>query len=88
MNPKRIPFLFRLIVLACLCLNAVAAQAQEGLRGGLRGLVRDADFYVGVPEVALILEPGGQSVRTDAEGRFFVNDLEPGVYRIAASAEG
>ncbi len=88
MNSKRIHFHCQFLVLVVLCLWAAGVEAQDSLRGGLRGLVRDADFYVGVPEVALILEPGGQSVRTDAEGRFFVNDLEPGVYRLAASAEG
>lgn len=71
----------------CLCCCPYA-HAQDALRGGLRGSVKDADFYVGVPEVVISLEPGGQSVRTDKDGRFFVNDLTPGVYRLAAEAEG
>lgn len=64
------------------------AGAQEVLRGGLRGSVKDADFFVGVPDLTITLEPGGQAVRTDKEGRFFVNDLSPGVYRLAVSGDG
>lgn len=69
----------------CCCPSVLA---QDSLRGGLRGTVKDADFYVGVPEVSISLEPGGQTVRTDKDGRFFVNDLAPGVYRLAAESEG
>ncbi|MEN3943350.1 TonB-dependent receptor [Prosthecobacter sp. SYSU 5D2] len=75
------------ICLLLLC-SAGLILAQEGLRGGLRGAIKDADFYVGVPDVTVMLEPGGQTVRTDKEGRFFINDIPPGVYRLAVSGEG
>jgi outer membrane receptor protein involved in Fe transport len=67
---------------------ASLVYAQDGARGGLRGTVKDADFYIGVPDAAITLEPGGQSVRADKEGRFFINELPPGVYNLAVQAEG
>ncbi|HCN27341.1 MAG TPA: hypothetical protein DIT64_00825, partial [Verrucomicrobiales bacterium] len=89
MNFERNSFFFLCLTAAGFCLCCCPpARAQDSLRGGLRGSVKDADFYVGVPEVVINLEPGGQNVRTDKDGRFFVNDLAPGVYRLAATAEG
>ncbi|WP_166646934.1 TonB-dependent receptor [Prosthecobacter fusiformis] len=67
---------------------ACSLLAQDGQRGGLRGTVKDADFYVGVSGVSITLEPGGQTVRTDNEGRFFANDLPPGVYRMTLVNDG
>lgn len=81
------PILWYLIG-ALLLVSTVWAHAQDGLRGGLRGLIKDADFYVGVPDALVTLEPGGQVIRTDKEGRFFINNLPPGVYRIAVSGDG
>lgn len=74
-------------ILACF-LAVSEVQGQDGARGGLRGSVVDADFFVPIGNVGLILEPGGQTAVTDAEGRFFINDLPPGVYRATLQAEG
>lgn len=73
---------------ALFVMQPLSLHAQEGLRGGLRGTVKDADFYVGVPDISLALEPGGQMVQTDKDGRYFLNDLPPGVYRITAQGDG
>ncbi len=57
-------------------------------QGGIRGMVKDADFFVPVSGASVALEPGGKALVTDSEGRFFANELEAGVYRIVASKEG
>jgi TonB-dependent receptor len=62
--------------------------AQDGGSGGLRGVVKDADFYIGIPDARVTLEPSGQTVRTDKEGRFFINAVSPGVYNLSMQAEG
>lgn len=66
----------------------IPVNAQDSARGGLRGTVKDADFFVPVAGANLSLEPGGMSASSDAEGRFFINDLAPGVYRLTIQAEG
>ncbi len=77
-----------LLLCSCLCFSADHAPAQDGGSGGLRGVVRDADFYIGIPEAAVTVDPGGQTVRADKEGRFFINELPPGIYNLAVQAEG
>lgn len=68
--------------------SEATVTAQDTARGGLRGTVKDADFFVPVPGASLMLEPGGTSDTSDADGRFFINDLAPGVYRLTIAAEG
>ncbi|MDH4475609.1 MAG: TonB-dependent receptor [Verrucomicrobiaceae bacterium] len=75
------------IVLTTLSLQGWCA-AQDEPRGGLRGVVQDADFYAPVSGTSLSLEPGGKVVTSDSEGRFFFNDLTGGVYRLVAAKEG
>jgi TonB-dependent receptor len=74
------------ILLVVAALSAGMAMAQGG-KGALRGRVADASggTLVGA-EVSL--EPKGASVVSDAQGQFFVNDLEPGNYRVSVSYIG
>lgn len=81
----------------CLCLSLLGAltllspaalHAQNASQGGLRGVIVDADFLVPVARASVVLEPGGQSARTDDEGRFFIQGLPPAAYRLAVQAEG
>ena len=71
-----------------LCAFIFCGATLMAQQGGIRGIVKDADFFVPVSGASVALEPGGKALVTDSEGRFFANELEAGVYRIVASKEG
>ena len=63
------------------------AQAQSA-SGGLRGSIQDADFFMPVSGVQIMLEGTSVSAATDADGRFFLNDVPPGEYALLARKSG
>jgi len=74
------------ILLAVAALSAGMAMAQGG-KGAIRGRVSDASggALVGAQ---VTVEPKGATVVSDAQGQFFVNDLEPGNYTVSVSYVG
>jgi hypothetical protein len=81
-----------LLAFAAFALNTMApvALGQSSVTGGVSGTVSDATGAV-VPGAAVIIVNTGtdakQTVKTNAEGRYTVSNLNPGVYKITASAE-
>jgi TonB-dependent receptor len=72
-------------ITACLLLS-LSASAQGG-KGAVRGRVTDPSggALVGAQ---IILEQNGASVVSDAQGQFFINNLEPGTYTVEVSYVG
>jgi len=81
-----------LLAFAAYAVNAMAPAAlgQSAVTGAVSGTVSDATGAV-VPGASVIIVNAGtdakQTVKTNAEGRYTVSNLEPGVYKITASAE-
>ncbi|MBE7498332.1 MAG: TonB-dependent receptor [Verrucomicrobiaceae bacterium] len=65
-----------------------AAVHGQGAAGGLRGSIQDADFFMPVPGVQIMLEGTSFTTQTDNEGRFFLNDLPAGQYAVLARKSG
>ena len=65
-----------LLVLACSLLLIPPAQAQSG-KGAITGRVTDSSggALIGAQISA---QPTGVTVASDAQGQFFINDLDPG----------
>jgi hypothetical protein len=70
--------------------TAPVAYAQTAVTGGLSGAVSDATGAV-VPGATVIVvdtsTDAKQTVKTNAEGRYTVSSLKPGLYKVTASAE-
>lgn len=68
-----------------------AAQAQNSVTGALSGVVEDGTGAV-VPGATVVLTNTGtdtkQTVVTNAEGRYTFSLLNPGLYKLSASASG
>src|ERR1700677_3591605 len=81
-----------LLAFAAYAVNAMApvALGQSAVTGAVSGVVSDATGAV-VPGASVVIVNAGtdakQTVKTNAEGRYTVSNLEPGVYKITASAE-
>ena len=64
------------------------AQVSE-TTGAIDGRVADTAFNpLPGARVTVLEPPGGNSTTTDAEGRFVLNDLEPGQYKLVAERLG
>jgi len=70
--------------------NAPMAMAQSAVTGAVSGTVSDATGAV-VPNATVIVvdtaTESKQTVKTNAEGRYTVGLLKPGLYKITAAAE-
>ncbi len=76
-----------LCLLAWLCLGSGIASAQQS-SGALRGFVQDADFFVPLGGVRVVVEGGSQSAVTEDNGAFFINDVPAGEYALLITKEG
>jgi len=61
--------------------------------GFLQGRITESRGWVplalpGIEGAAVTLEPGGYAATTDANGRFTIPDVEPGVYTVLIEADG
>jgi outer membrane receptor protein involved in Fe transport len=77
-----------LLALVALLLVGEVDLSAQAASGGLRGSIQDADFFMPIPGVQIMLEGTAFSVETDAEGRFFINALPAGQYAVLARKSG
>ena len=75
-----------LTILLLAMLMAGGALAQGG-KGAIRGRVMDASGAALVG-AQVILEQSGASAVSDAQGQFFINDIQPGTYTVGISYVG
>ena len=72
-------------------ISAPAVNAQTATTGGLSGVVADSTGAV-VPGAKVIVTDTAtdskQTVVTNAEGRYTINNVKPGLYKVSASAAG
>ena len=83
-----VPALFIIFALFVLLQNTLLAQAPEGV---IRGVVKDVSGAVLTKASLRASQPqfgGGRVVETDASGRYYITNLEPGDYEIEAFAPG
>ena len=78
-----------LLALACSLLLGFTAQAQtaQGRKGFISGRVTDTSGGV-LQGAQVIVDPKGVKTVSDAQGQFFVNDLDPGGYTITVTYVG
>ena len=69
------------------CLVLSAGASSQGSKGTIRGRVTDASGAALVG-AEVLLQQNGASVVTDAQGQFFLNDLDPGTYTVEISYVG
>ncbi|HVG24920.1 MAG TPA: carboxypeptidase regulatory-like domain-containing protein [Thermoanaerobaculia bacterium] len=69
----------RILFAAVLTFAAVVADAAPTT---LRGTVVTSDGATRYPDVEVTVTVKGQTVYTDAEGEFFIRDLQPGTYDV------
>jgi hypothetical protein len=78
-----------LVAMVALLLNTIfvpAAWAQSG-KGIVTGRVTDTSDSI-LQAAQVVLQPKGGSAVSDAQGQFFVNDLEPGTYTVTITYVG
>src|SRR5438046_1548547 len=83
-------FVGLLVVFSCSLLLNTPAQAQtagQGRKGTIAGRVMDSSGGV-LQGAQITVEPKGVNVVSDAQGQFFVNDLEPGSYTVTVTYVG
>src|SRR5690242_15843711 len=80
-------FLFKSFMTLTVCLLLSVGASSQGGKGTIRGRVTDpsGSALVGAQ---VILQQNGASVVTDAQGQFFLNDLDPGNYGLEISYVG
>jgi len=83
-------FVGLLVVFSCSLLLNTPAQAQtagQGRKGTIAGRVMDSSGGV-LQGAQITVEPKGVNVVSDAQGQFFVNDLEPASYTVTVTYVG
>ncbi|OGG46165.1 MAG: hypothetical protein A3F84_26155 [Candidatus Handelsmanbacteria bacterium RIFCSPLOWO2_12_FULL_64_10] len=79
---------FFALSMAILAVLAMAPSlAHAGSSGKLTGVVRDVSGH-GLPGASVVLEGTRRGAVTDAEGRFVILSVNPGVYSLSASLIG
>ncbi|MEG2612559.1 MAG: TonB-dependent receptor [Alistipes sp.] len=73
----------RILLLSLLMLVSATAFAQQG---GITGKVVSRDGRVALNNVKVVVEPSGVVVTTDAEGRFTLENLPKGDYKVSFEA--
>ncbi|MCX7818229.1 MAG: TonB-dependent receptor [Kiritimatiellae bacterium] len=67
---------------------AIARGQSTAPRGGIRGVVYDADFAGPVPQAAIRLLESPRETFSDRDGGFVITDLPPGAYTVVVSKPG
>lgn len=80
------------VCISCACCLAVArrAEGQEdgGAVGGIRGVILDADAGDPIGNARVTIGELGQTLSSDAQGRFVFDAVRPGIYEITVSKAG
>jgi TonB-dependent receptor len=83
-------FVGLLLAFVCALLLNTPVQAQtagQGRKGNITGRITDSSGGV-LQGAQISVEPKGVNAVSDAQGQFFVNDLEPGSYTITVTYVG
>ncbi|MBA3601259.1 MAG: carboxypeptidase regulatory-like domain-containing protein, partial [Acidobacteria bacterium] len=88
---KRISIKFLAMAVFCLILSIGQVFAQSTVTGGIRGTVTDPQRAI-VPNATVTTTNVGtnstETVTTDANGTFIINNLQPGTYNVAVNQSG
>ena len=88
---NRISVKFLTTAIFCLLLSAGQIFAQSTVTGGIRGTVNDPQGAI-VPNATVTATNVGtnstETVTSDANGTFIINNLQPGTYNVAVSQSG
>lgn len=88
---KRISVKYLAITLFCLLLSIGQVFAQSTVTGGIRGTVNDPQGAI-VPNATVTTTNVGtnstETVTSDANGTFIINNLQPGTYNVAVRQSG
>lgn len=76
----------RIAVAVLLAVSSVL-DAQEDRKGGIRGMVYDADFNMPVPHARVVLSDIGQTVESGDDGSFVIQNLAAGSYTLVISKD-
>jgi outer membrane receptor protein involved in Fe transport len=67
---------------AIIILTTVATHLSAGITGKIAGIVRDADNGVPLPGVNVMLEGTSLGSTTDADGMYYILNVDPGIYTL------
>ncbi len=70
------------------CAVAPPSARAQGARGGLRGVVLDADYLTPVPQAVVRLLEAAREQVTANDGHFSIPDLAPGAYTLTVTKPG
>ncbi len=88
---KKISIRFLALAVFCLLLGIGQVFAQSTVTGGIRGTVTDPQRAI-VPNATVTTTNVGtnstETVTTDANGTFIINNLQPGTYNVAVNQSG
>lgn len=68
-------------------LIGIQAQAQDA-QGGITGEVVDASTGEALSDIQITVEESGESATSDSDGKFTIENLEPGMYTLNVEANG
>ena len=80
-------FAFKSFMALTVCLVLSAGGSSQSSKGIVRGYVTDASGAA-LMGAQVSLQQNGANVVTDAQGQFFINDLDPGTYTLEISYVG
>lgn len=84
-------FNFKLLALVLLVAGVALVPSRlcsQDVVGGIRGSVQDADFFVPLSQVSIVVEGTALSATTDDNGNFSITGLAPGSYTLMAAKSG
>src|ERR1700733_15361589 len=77
------------IVLSCLVVSSAVAQQGSAVSGSLNGSVTDSSgALIAGAEITVTGPQGQRTAKSDALGRYAIDNLVPGYYDVTAEAPG
>lgn len=87
-SPPPMPFSRLLIVLLAIVTGLAIALPATAQTGKITGVVTEADTGAPLPNVNVIIEGTTRGASTDEDGRYFILNIEPGIYNLVTSFIG